>query len=549
MRIEKNKFIEVLQSSVNNLLNHKEEVNALNVFPVPDGDTGTNMSLTIKSALEEVKRSVENDLGKLAKDTARGSLMGARGNSGVILSQYFRGLAEGLADLKDFTPAEVAHVLTQASKTTYNAVMKPTEGTILTVGRETAEFANRFSKKESTDILLFLGEVLEAGKKSLANTPNLLPVLKEAKVVDAGGQGLIYILEGAYLALKGQGVQSLTGEEAKDLPSQKVSSREKISTDDIQFGYCTEFMIQTESNDVDGFRNKLKPLGDCLLVVGGEGIIKTHIHTNHPGKALEYAVELGQLKDIKIDNMRFQHEEVLLKDELEEMRSQQVESPQQKDKDYGFVAVSMGEGLSEIFKEIQVDQVIFGGQTMNPSTQDFVKSIQAIPAKTIYLLPNNSNIIMAAEQAAEISEKDVRVIPSKTVPQGIAAMLAFNEESDPHEVEEAMTQAIQEIRSGSVTYAVRDTTIKNQEIKKGNFIGLYEKEITSFGDDLEETTIQLIRDMAFDDAYMVTIYYGEDVDIQDAEDLKAKLEEEFEDLDVDIIPGGQPLYYYLVSIE
>lgn len=548
MRIEKNKFIEVLQSSVNNLLNHKEEVNALNVFPVPDGDTGTNMSLTIKSALEEVKRSVENDLGKLAKDTARGSLMGARGNSGVILSQYFRGLAEGLADLKDFTPAEVAHVLTQASKTTYNAVMKPTEGTILTVGRETAEFANRFSKKESTDILLFLGEVLEAGKKSLANTPNLLPVLKEAKVVDAGGQGLIYILEGAYLALKGQGVQSLTGEEAKDLPSQKVSSREKISTDDIQFGYCTEFMIQTESNDVDGFRNKLKPLGDCLLVVGGEGIIKTHIHTNHPGKALEYAVELGQLKDIKIDNMRFQHEEVLLKDELEEMRSQQVESPQE-DKDYGFVAVSMGEGLSEIFKEIQVDQVIFGGQTMNPSTQDFVKAIQAIPAKTIYLLPNNSNIIMAAEQAAEISEKDVRVIPSKTVPQGIAAMLAFNEESDPHEVEEAMTQAIQEIRSGSVTYAVRDTTIKNQEIKKGNFIGLYEKEITSFGDDLEETTIQLIRDMAFDDAYMVTIYYGEDVDIQDAEDLKAKLEEEFEDLDVDIIPGGQPLYYYLVSIE
>ena len=548
MRIEKNKFIEVLQSSVNNLLNHKEEVNALNVFPVPDGDTGTNMSLTIKSALEEVKRSVENDLGKLAKDTARGSLMGARGNSGVILSQYFRGLAEGLADLKNFTPAEVAHVLTQASKTTYNAVMKPTEGTILTVGRETAEFANRFSKKESTDILLFLGEVLEAGKKSLANTPNLLPVLKEAKVVDAGGQGLIYILEGAYLALKGQGVQSLIGEEAKDLPSQKVSSREKISTDDIQFGYCTEFMIQTESNDVDGFRNKLKPLGDCLLVVGGEGIIKTHIHTNHPGKALEYAVELGQLKDIKIDNMRFQHEEVLLKDELEEMRSQQVESPQE-DKDYGFVAVSMGEGLSEIFKEIQVDQVIFGGQTMNPSTQDFVKSIQAIPAKTIYLLPNNSNIIMAAEQAAEISEKDVRVIPSKTVPQGIAAMLAFNEESNPHEVEEAMTQAIQEIRSGSVTYAVRDTTIKNQEIKKGNFIGLYEKEITSFGDDLEETTIQLIRDMAFDDAYMVTIYYGEDVDIQDAEDLKAKLEEEFEDLDVDIIPGGQPLYYYLVSIE
>lgn len=548
MRIEKNKFIEVLQSSVNNLLNHKEEVNALNVFPVPDGDTGTNMSLTIKSALEEVKRSVENDLGKLAKDTARGSLMGARGNSGVILSQYFRGLAEGLADLKDFTPAEVAHVLTQASKTTYNAVMKPTEGTILTVGRETAEFANRFSKKESTDILLFLGEVLEAGKKSLANTPNLLPVLKEAKVVDAGGQGLIYILEGAYLALKGQGVQSLTGEEAKDLPSQKVSSREKISTDDIQFGYCTEFMIQTDSNDVDGFRNKLKPLGDCLLVVGGEGIIKTHIHTNHPGKALEYAVELGQLKDIKIDNMRFQHEEVLLKDELEEMRSQQVESPQE-DKDYGFVAVSMGEGLSEIFKEIQVDQVIFGGQTMNPSTQDFVKSIQAIPAKTIYLLPNNSNIIMAAEQAAEISEKDVRVIPSKTVPQGIAAMLAFNEESNPHEVEEAMTQAIQEIRSGSVTYAIRDTTIKNQEIKKGNFIGLYEKEITSFGDDLEETTIQLIRDMAFDDAYMVTIYYGEDIDIQDAEDLKAKLEEEFEDLDVDIIPGGQPLYYYLVSIE
>lgn len=548
MRIEKNKFIEVLQSSVNNLLNHKEEVNALNVFPVPDGDTGTNMSLTIKSALEEVKRSEETDLGKLAKAAARGSLMGARGNSGVILSQYFRGLAEGLADLKDFTPAEVAHVLTQASKTTYNAVMKPTEGTILTVGRETAEFANRFSKKEPVDILLFLAEVLEAGKKSLANTPNLLPVLKEAKVVDAGGQGLIHILEGAYLALKGQGVQSLTGEEAKDLPSQKAAGREKISTDDIQFGYCTEFMIQTDSNDIDGFRNKLKPLGDCLLVVGGEGLIKTHIHTNHPGKALEYAVELGQLKDIKIDNMRFQHEEVLLKDELEEMRRQEAESPQE-DKDYGFVAVSMGEGLSEIFKEIQVDQVIFGGQTMNPSTQDFVKAIQAIPARTIYLLPNNSNIIMAAQQAAEISEKDVRVIPSKTVPQGIAAMLAFNEESDPQEVEEAMTQAIQEIRSGSVTYAVRDTTIKNQEIKKGNFIGLHEKEITSFGDDLEETTIQLIRDMTFDDAYMVTIYYGQDVDAQDAEDLKVKLEEEFEDLDVDIIPGGQPLYYYLISIE
>lgn len=550
MKVDKNKYLEVLQSSVNNLLNHKEEVNALNVFPVPDGDTGTNMSLTIKSALKEVQKSEETDLVSLSKATARGSLMGARGNSGVILSQYFRGFSNGIENLRDFTTEEIAHVLTQASKTTYNAVMKPTEGTILTVGRETAEYANRICKKESKDVLKFLQDVLEGGKKSLNNTPNLLPVLKEANVVDAGGQGLIYILEGAVLALTGHPV-SAQEEEKIETPDKEVArSRGKLSTDEIKHGYCTEFMIETDHGDVDSFRNKLQPLGDCLLVVGGDGLIKTHIHTNHPGKALEYAVELGQLKDIKIDNMRFQHEEILLKDELEEMREKEAKTEELKE--IGFVAVSMGEGLSDVFKEVQVDQVIYGGQTMNPSTEDIVKAIDSVPAKVVFILPNNSNIIMAAQQAAEMSDKDVRVIASKTVPEGVAAMLACNEEEasdDVDRIQEAMEGAKDEISSGSVTYAVRDTTIKNKEIKKGDFIGLNGKEITVSGKDLEQTTLNLVKEMCFEDAYMITIYYGEDVNQEDAGKLQEKLEEEFEELDVDIIYGGQPLYYYLVSIE
>lgn len=555
MEIDKNKFLEVLRSSVNNLLNHKEEVNALNVFPVPDGDTGTNMSLTIQSALREVEGSDASSLADLAKAAAKGSLMGARGNSGVILSQYFRGLSEGLGEVEVLDNQALAKALTTASKTTYNAVMKPTEGTILTVGRETGEFARRHSQnvKDRGD---FLEEVLKAAKKSLENTPNLLAVLKEAGVVDAGGQGLYYILEGGFLALEGRPVASLATNVEVQAP-RKESSRQKISTDDIQFGYCTEFMIETESKDVDGFRNKLRDLGDCLLVVGGEGLIKTHIHTNHPGKALEYAVELGQLKDIKIDNMRFQHEEVLLKEELDELRAKDLldgdlhpKMEEKKDlKDQGFLAVSMGDGLSQVFKEIQVDQVLAGGQTMNPSTEDFISALDKIDARTIFILPNNSNIIMAANQAKEISEKDVRVIPSKTIPQGIAAMLAYHDDEEADENEKAMIEALGDIKSGSLTYAVRDTTVHDQKIAKDDYIGLNEKDIVANGKDLDQTVLALIDDLVDEDSFMVSLYRGEDVSEDQGDQMLEKVEEAHPDLDVEVIYGGQPLYYYLISVE
>ncbi len=555
MEIDKNKFLEVLRSSVNNLLNHKEEVNALNVFPVPDGDTGTNMSLTIQSALREVEGSDASSLADLAKAAAKGSLMGARGNSGVILSQYFRGLSEGLGEVEVLDNQALAKALTTASKTTYNAVMKPTEGTILTVGRETGEFARRHSQNVK-DRGAFLEEVLKAAKKSLENTPNLLAVLKEAGVVDAGGQGLYYILEGGFLALEGRPVASLATNVEVQAP-RKESSRQKISTDDIQFGYCTEFMIETESKDVDGFRNKLKDLGDCLLVVGGEGLIKTHIHTNHPGKALEYAVELGQLKDIKIDNMRFQHEEVLLKEELDELRAKDLldgdlhpKMEEKKDlKDQGFLAVSMGDGLSQVFKEIQVDQVLAGGQTMNPSTEDFISALDKIDARTIFILPNNSNIIMAANQAKEISEKDVRVIPSKTIPQGIAAMLAYHDDEEADENEKAMIEALGDIKSGSLTYAVRDTTVHDQKIAKDDYIGLNEKDIVANGKDLDQTVLALIDDLVDEDSFMVSLYRGEDVSEDQGDQMREKVEEAHPDLDVEVIYGGQPLYYYLISVE
>lgn len=537
---------EALISGANHLINHKEEVNALNVFPVPDGDTGTNMSLTIRSAVKQMEQEKNITVGAIAKAAARGSLMGARGNSGVILSQLLRGFSDGIGDREELTLPMLALAMKKASETTYNAVMKPTEGTILTVGRETADYGLRIYRKKNS-VRDFFEDVLREAKRSLENTPNLLPVLKEAKVVDAGGMGLVFLLEGALYSIMGRPVQA---EEA--LPDKKpvTQKRETISTDNIKFGYCTEFMIHSEEEDLEPLKAKLLPLGDSQLVVGGGGIIKVHLHTNHPGKALEFALEMGALQDIKIDNMRFQHEEVLLKDELLAMRKEEQEKKEPVErKEYAFLAVSMGRGMDEVLKSLNVDYVVPGGQTMNPSTEDILKGINEIPSNRIFVLPNNGNIILAAQQAKELSDKEVYVVPTKDVPQGVAALLAFMETATPDENLKRMEEAIGEVVTGQVTYAVRATEMNGKTISVDDIIGLSGKEILSCGDDVNEVTYELVEKLFHDEVSIITLYYGEDQPREKAEELKGRLEERFEDSDVEIIYGGQPLYYYILSLE
>ena len=473
---------EIFKGAVNYLISRKEEVNALNVFPVPDGDTGTNMSLTSKSALKQID-SLEGDfsVADVSAAAARGALMGARGNSGVILSQLLRGFSEGLEGLDEAGTAEIAHAFKKASETTYKAVMKPIEGTILTVGRETADFAIRHYKK-AEDLVKFLEDVIVEANKSLDNTPNLLEVLKEADVVDAGGKGLVVLLEGGLKVLKGEDIADQSEDETLKKKAQKEIQFTEADKS-LKYGYCTEFIINTDYEDIDSFREKIAPLGDCLLVVGGGGshIIKVHVHTNDPGIVLQHACELGLLQDIKIDNMRYQHREVLFDDsEVAEAKKKEEEEEKIEEKDYSFITVSMGDGMTETFKSLGVDYVVAGGQTMNPSTEDFLKGIDKVGGKVIYLIPNNSNIILSAEQARDISDRDVIVIPSKSVPQGIAAMLAFNGDLDKDENKENMIEAIGSVIDASVTYAVRDTTIGGKEIHKDDIIGIAAKEIRYF---------------------------------------------------------------------
>jgi DAK2 domain fusion protein YloV len=526
---------------------NKEEVNSLNVFPVPDGDTGTNMLLTVKSAIKQGLSVEENNASKIALATSQGSLMGARGNSGVILSQLFRGFANGIKGKEQIDIKTLAESLKQAADTAYKAVMKPTEGTILTVARECGEYALSIYKNEK-DIINFLDKVIAHGNKTLERTPEMLPVLKQAGVVDAGGKGLMYLIIGFYNAIAGiEEVNEVVVE--KEVLKPEIKKREHIDTDDIEFGYCTEFMINTEYSDIDNFRNELSPLGDSLLVVGGDGIIKVHVHTNNPGIALEKALKLGSLKDIKIDNMRYQHEEILLKDELAKYNDKAGITESSINKEYSFISVSVGEGLDEVFKDLNVDEIVSGGQTMNPSTEDLLNAIDRTTGKHVVILPNNGNIILAAEQTKNLSNRDITVLPTKTIPQGVVALLAFNEEATLEDNISAMTESISNVVTGQVTFAVRDTEFNDTKINKGDIIGLSDKDILSSGKDINEVTLELIDKIIKEDSSIITIFYGKDIKEEETNALSEMLEEKFDDLDIEVLYGGQPLYYYIISIE
>lgn len=537
--IEGKMLRDMFVSGANNLQNHKELVDKLNVFPVPDGDTGTNMSLTISYAMKELAK-VENDsITEIGKSLSKGSLMGARGNSGVILSQIIRGFSKSIEGKEQISTEDLAKAFKNGSDTAYKAVIKPIEGTILTVVRESGEYAIKVAKKEK-DLLKFLEMVIDEANKSLERTPELLKNLKEAGVVDSGGKGLVLIYEGMYEALKGNPIK------AKDSNDSNVSEVKQagtsINTEDIKFCYCTEFILESNSISDTEIRDIMLKYGDSLAVVGDEGIIKVHVHTNDPGLVLQDALKHGQLVTIKIENMKLQHENTLVSDTDE--IAQSVE-----EKEYGFIATSMGEGLAKIFKDFGVDYIIEGGQTMNPSTEDFMKAIDSINAKNIFIFPNNSNIIMAANQAKELSDKNIIVIPTKNTPQGFTALVNFNADASVEENEQALMESLTMVKSGQVTFAVRDTVMNDVEVKEGNIIGIAESKLMDAGDSVDEITTSLVEKLVDEDSAIITLFYGEDVTEEDANNLRDELEEKFEDLDIELYYGGQPLYYYLISVE
>ena len=537
--IEGKMLRDMFVSGANNLQNHKELVDKLNVFPVPDGDTGTNMSLTISYAMKELAK-VENDsITEIGKSLSKGSLMGARGNSGVILSQIIRGFSKSIEGKEQISTEDLAKAFKNGSDTAYKAVIKPIEGTILTVVRESGEYAIKAAQKEKV-LLKFLEMVIDEANKSLERTPELLKNLKEAGVVDSGGKGLVLIYEGMYEALKGNPIK------AKDLNDSNVSEVKQagtsINTEDIKFCYCTEFILESNSISDTEIRDIMLKYGDSLAVVGDEGIIKVHVHTNDPGLVLQDALKHGQLVTIKIENMKLQHENILVGDTDE--IAQSVE-----EKEYGFIATSMGEGLAKIFKDFGVDYIIEGGQTMNPSTEDFMKAIDSINAKNIFIFPNNSNIIMAANQAKELSDKNIIVIPTKNTPQGFTALVNFNADASVEENEQALMESLTMVKSGQVTFAVRDTVMNDVEVKEGNIIGIAESKLMDAGDSVDEITTSLVEKLVDEDSAIITLFYGEDVTEEDANNLRDELEEKFEDLDIELYYGGQPLYYYLISVE
>lgn len=535
-------FREMFVSGANNLQNSKDLVDKLNVFPVPDGDTGTNMSLTISYAMKELEKVGEDDITKIAKALSKGSLMGARGNSGVILSQIIRGIGKSVEGKDKLSTVDLAKALKGGSDTAYKAVIKPVEGTILTVIRETAEYAVKLAKREN-NIEKFLGKVVREANVSLENTPNLLKNLKDSGVVDSGGKGLTLILEGFYLAIVGKAVVPATAEKT-ELKNVSLSSADTTSTEDIKFGYCTEFILESDKIDDAGIRDIMLGYGDSLAVVGDEGVIKVHVHTNEPGNVLQEALKYGQLLTIKIENMRMQHENI-----LEGVAENAEYEEPVEEKEFAFISTSMGDGLASIFKDFGVDHVIEGGQTMNPSTEDFMKAIDKIHAKNIFILPNNSNIIMAANQAKELSDKNIIVIPTKNIPQAVSALVGFNPEATAEENEANMVEALSYVKSGQVTFAVRDTVMNGIEIREGNIIGIAEKEMIAAGDEVDEVAKKLVEKLVDEDSAIITLFYGEDVTEEQAEELRGELEEKFEDIDVELYYGGQPLYYYLISVE
>ena len=536
----------------------KEYINELNVFPVPDGDTGTNMSLTIMAAAKEVTALAHMDMKSLAKAISSGSLRGARGNSGVILSQLLRGFTKALRDEQEINVQNLAAACERAKDTAYKAVMKPKEGTILTVARGIAEKASELA--ETTDDLeVFIPALLEEGDAVLAKTPDMLPVLKEAGVVDSGGQGLMEVLKGAYDAFLGKEIDysSLASESA----GSALAGQQKVSAEsaaDIKFGYCTEFIIMTEKEftetDEHEFKAYLESIGDSIVCVADEDVVKVHVHTNDPGLAIQKALTYGQLSRMKIDNMREEHQEKLIRD-AEKLAKQQKEAEEkaaaaQPRKPMGFITVSIGEGLNEIFRELGADYIIEGGQTMNPSTEDMLNAVDHVNADTIFILPNNKNIVLAANQAkALVKDKEIIVIPTKTVPQGITAIISFMPEADGKANEEAMLEAIEQVKSGQVTYAVRDTKIDDKEIHEGDIMGIGDAGIIAVGTQIEETTRQMLDQLVDEDSELISLYYGEEVKEEEAQRFVAEIEEKYPDVDVDAHYGGQPIYYYVLAVE
>lgn len=535
----------------------KEYINELNVFPVPDGDTGTNMTLTIMSAAKEVSQMENPTMKELAKAISSGSLRGARGNSGVILSQLLRGFCKVVGEHKEITVAVATEAFQRAVETAYKAVMKPKEGTILTVAKGGAERAAQLVE-ETDDVLYFMEEVIKHMDEVLDYTPELLPVLKEAGVVDSGGQGLMEIMKGAYDALTGKEVD-FDIPVAKPVVNKAVgAASEDISTADIKFGYCTEFIIMLEKEytmDTEmEFKAYLESLGDSIVVVSDDDIVKVHVHTNDPGLAIQKALTYGSLTKMKIDNMREEHNErVVSGAEVREAaaapKAEPVKPAEPRKKD-GFVAVSIGAGMNEIFLGLGVDNIIEGGQTMNPSTEDVLNAIDGVNADTVYVLPNNKNIILAAEQAKTLTEdKNVVVIPSKTVPQGIAALINFAYDKTPEENAELMTAEMKRVKTGQVTYAVRDTSIDGMEIKQGNIMGLDDSTIRAVGDSVEDTAYELLVNMIDEDSELITLYYGEETSEEEAEALASRVTESYPDVEVEVHSGNQPIYYYVISVE
>ncbi|PWA13467.1 hypothetical protein DCC39_00830 [Pueribacillus theae] len=551
---------QMIYQAASHLSQNKEKINALNVFPVPDGDTGTNMDLTFSSGANEIKKHAKNEIKDIASHFAKGLLMGARGNSGVILSQLFRGFSKAVEAKDVLHSLEFAQALEKGVETAYKAVIKPVEGTILTVAKDAAKKAVS-TAKNTNDITEVMKETVAEAKASLSRTPQLLPVLKEVGVVDSGGQGLVVIYE-AFLAV-------LEGKDIADVETDAVSMEEMIRaehhknaqshihTDDIEFGYCTEFMIHFRDSKLkeqpfeeEAFRNKLSKLGDSLLVVADDELVKVHIHSEYPGELLTYAQRYGELINIKIDNMREQHSSIVQREEAANVKKANTEANIEKEKErFGFVTVAAGKGLVELFKGLGNTEVIFGGQTMNPSTEDIVQAIEKINAETVFVLPNNGNIMMAAEQAAKVASSHVKIIPTKTIPQGIAALFAFNPDLDDKMNEKAMKAAMSNVKSGQVTYAVRDTAIDRIQIKENDFLSISEGKIVSTAPTSEEAAKNLLNEMITDDNELVTIIYGENISEAETEVLEEYINENFSFMDVEIQNGMQPVYSYIIAVE
>mgnify|MGYP000660435474 CR=1 FL=1 len=546
-KIDGSMLKEMFSSGAALLTQNRESVDALNVFPVPDGDTGTNMTQTITSAIREMNAKRYTSVADVADAVARGALKGARGNSGVILSQILRGFARALSGHEEIDCALLAAMMREGANTAYKAVMKPKEGTILTVARVIADEVEKVAGQYE-DVAALFKTILVSGDAILRRTPELLPVLKQAGVVDSGGMGLMVVYRGMYAALTGEPVEAdvVQGKGESSLPGEFVDDHEALG--EIKFGYCTEFIVshprpEMREGDVVRLRKRLERIGDCVLVISDLSVVKVHVHTNDPGKAIQYALELGELDAIKIDNM---FEEAR---EREAKKAEAEAAKQAEPKEYGIVAVALGEGLANIFRDLNVDQIVDGGQTMNPSIQDLAEAADATGAKNVIILPNNTNIILAAQQASELTERNVVVLPTKSVPMGISAALAFNPDASVEENERAMTEAANSVHTASITYAVRDTNYDSREIHSGDIMGMLDNKLEILGHSAEDVAVECAEKMVHEDSSLITIYYGSDVSEERARELGDALEEKYPDCDVEVQNGGQPLYYYLVAVE